>query len=134
MHPQIRAALAVLAGVIAGGVAIAVIEMLSPYHPPAGICLTDKEAFGAWVATLPARAFVLLLLAYFVGSAIGGYVTNWVAQTTPYRPALFTGLVLFVVGLMHLVTVPHPVWFAVVSSLLYFAGAWVGGRTFGVVG
>ena len=128
MNPRIRAALAILAGVVVGGLVIGLIEMASPYRPPEGLDLNDRTALGNWISTLPFGAFGLLLVAYFLGSMAGGFVTNWIARPTTYRPALSTGFALFVVGAINLVTIPHPVWFAVVSSCLYFIGARLGGR------
>jgi uncharacterized membrane protein YjjB (DUF3815 family) len=128
MNPRIRAALAILAGVVVGGLVIGLIEMASPYRPPEGLDLNDRSALGHWISSLPFGAFGLLLLAYFLGSMAGGFVTNWLSKPTRYRPALIVGFALFVAGLMNLIAIPHPVWFTIASSLLYFLGAWLGGR------
>lgn len=128
MNPKFKALLAILAGVLSGGIVIALIEMLSPHTPPPGTNVNDPEQLGAWIATLPLEAFVVLLLAYFLGSAVGGYVANRIAAKTPYRPALIVGVGLFVAGLMNLIAISHPLWFALLSSITYFVGAWIGGR------
>lgn len=120
--------LAVAAGIVAGAVVIFLVEMFSPHTPPEGLDLTDKAKLGEWILTLPISAFAILLLAYFLGAAVGGWVTNLICAPTKYRPALVVGFGLFVAGLMNLIAIPHPMWFSIVSSLTYFAGAWIGGR------
>lgn len=128
MNPRLKSILAVVAGIVSGAVVISVVEMLSPYRPPEGLDFNDKAKIAEWVQTLPVSAFGILLLGYFLGSVAGGWVTNRIASSTPYRPALVTGFGMFAAGLMNLIAIPHPLWFTVGSSLLYFAGAWIGGR------
>lgn len=131
MNPKLRIILAVVAGLVFGFVVIFLIELFSPYQPPADLDINDKAKFGEWVKTLPLSAFFILLLAYFLGSVAGGWLTNLIALPTKYRPALVTGFGLFVFGVMNLLMIPHPTWFAIVSSLVYFIGAWAGGRLVG---
>jgi hypothetical protein len=128
MNPKFIAMYAVAAGIILGGSVISLVEMASPHTPPAGMNVNDAEKLGGWIATLPASAFLILLLAYFLGSAVGGWVANLLAAKSHYRPALIVGFWLFVAGIMNLIAIPHPLWFSILSSLIYFAGAWVGGR------
>lgn len=128
MNPKLRALFAVLAGILAGGLVIMLVEMLSPHTPPVGMNINDPAKMSEWIATLPMSAFALLLLAYLLGSAVGGWVANQVAAKSHYRPALLVGFGLFVAGVMNLIAIPHPMWFAVASSIIYFVGAWIGGR------
>lgn len=128
MNPKFRALFAVLAGILAGGLAITLFEMASPHEPPAGMNVNDPAKLGEWVGTLPMSAFAILLLAYFLGSAVGAWVANRIAGPTQYRPALLVGFGLFVAGIINLIAIPHPWWFSIISSLIYFVGAWIGGR------
>lgn len=128
MNPKLRTIVAVVAGILAGAVVIFAVELFSPHQPPADLDLNDKEKLGEWVKALPLSAYFILLLAYFLGSVTGGWVTNSIAGPLRYRPAMLTGFGLFVAGLMNLIAIPHPLWFAAVSSLMYFVGAWIGGR------
>lgn len=128
MNPKFTAMFAVLAGILSGGLVISLVEMASPHTPPAGMNVNDAEKLSEWIATLPVSAFLILLLAYFLGSAVGGWVANRLAAKSHYRPALIVGFGLFVAGIMNLIAIPHPLWFSILSSLIYFAGAWIGGR------
>lgn len=128
MNPKLRALLSILAGIVVGTIVMYWLEMLSPYQLPPGMNENDPASLSAWVATLPLSAFVIILLAYFLGSVAGAWVTNKIAAPTHYRPALIVGFGLFVIGLMNLISISHPTWFGLISSLIYFAGAWLGGR------
>ncbi len=128
MNPKLKTALAVVAGIITGGIVIAVVETLTAEKPPEGLDFNNKEQMAEYVKGLPFKAFGFLMLAYFLGSVAAGYVANLIARSAGYQPALIAGFGLFVVGAINLIMIPHPLWFAVVSSLLYFAGAWIGGR------
>jgi MFS family permease len=128
LRPKERAFAAIFAGLLAGFIVISLIEMFTPFQPPADVNSDDNKQMSDWIATLPISAFLILLMAYFLGSAIGGFTTNKIAGPTRYRPALLTGFGLFAAGAANFFTFPHPVWFMVASAILYFAGAWVGGR------
>ena len=119
---------AVLAGILSGGLIIALLESVSPHSPPAGMNISDSSKLSDWIATLPVSAFLILLMAYFLGAAVGGWVANRLTAKSQYRPALIVGFGLFVAGIMNLISIPHPLWFSIVSSSMYFVGAWVGGR------
>lgn len=128
MNPKLRVILAILAGIVVGTIVMYWLEMISPYQLPPGMNENDPASLSAWVATLPISAFAIILLAYFLGSVTGGWVTNKIAASTPYRPALIVGFGLFVFGLMNLMAISHPTWFGVASSIIYFLGTWIGGR------
>jgi hypothetical protein len=128
MNPQLRSILAVVTGIVAGSVVIFLIQLFSPYQPPEQLDLNDKSALAGWIRSLPMSALLIVLLSYFLGACTGGFFTNLIAGSTRFRPALVTGFGLFVAGIANLIAIPHPLWFAVVSSLLYFIGAWLGGR------
>jgi uncharacterized membrane protein YccC len=43
-------------------------------------------------------------------------------------PALFVGGILTALGVMNIVSIPHPLWFAVASTLLYIPCSLLGSR------
>ena len=61
MNPKFIALFAVLLGILAGGIVIAGVEMISPHTPPAGMNVNDPAKLGEWIATLPMSAFAILL-------------------------------------------------------------------------
>lgn len=123
-----RAFAAIFAGLAAGFVSILLLEMLSPFHPPANIDPENPAQLAEWMQSLPGTAYLFLLLAYSLGALIGGFATNKVAAASPYRPALITGVGLAVTGFLNQMAMPHPLWFTIAAALVSLLGAWWGGR------
>jgi hypothetical protein len=125
----VKRILAVVAGVFAGAGVIYAIESVSHrlYPPPPGTNLNDPAAIKAWIATLPGSAFFLVLLAYALGSLVGGTVATLLSGRTRLVPALIVGTLLLTLGLVNLATIPQPLWFSVASTALYIPCAWLGG-------
>lgn len=123
-----RAFAAIFAGLAAGFVSILLLEMLSPFHPPANIDPENPAQVAEWMQNLPKTAYLFVWLAYALGALTGGFVTNKVAAATPYRPALITGVGLAVTGFLNQLAIPHPLWFTIGSALICLFGAWWGGR------
>lgn len=130
----LRSVLAVIAGVLAGGVVVAVIQNISSgmYSLPPGVDISTPEALGRAMTLLPIGAFLMVLLSYAVGSGVGGFVAARIAPRAPVGHALVVGGLLMVRGLTNLTVFPHPTWFVVVnvSEFLLFAwmGAWLATR------
>jgi hypothetical protein len=122
--------LAALLGTAAATAVIFAIESLSHrlYPPPAGLNVREPAALKAFIATLPIGAFLMVLLAYALGSLVGGMVATLIAGRGTSRPALFVGGLLMLFGVMDLVVIPHPLWFVIVSLLIYVPCAWLGSR------
>lgn len=128
MGQKERAFAAIFAGLFTGFAIIMGLEYLSPYRPPEGLDVENKQQMGDWIQTLPITAFLLLLAIYFVAAVAAGFVANKVAGPTRYRPALIAGVGLLVAGALNLLQFPHPIWFVALSSAAYLVGAWQGGR------
>lgn len=120
--------MAILGGVLAGVVAVTAIEMISYYrYPfPPGLDVNDREAMRAHLAAQPPGAYLLVLAAHAVGSFVGGAVTAIVSRRKAYDRALVIGLLLMVAGMMTLLSMPHPTWFALADVVLYVPLALVG--------
>jgi hypothetical protein len=125
-----RKILAVIGGVVLGGIVVFVVEWVSSliYPPPAGLDMTDKEAMKAYVATLPIGALLFVLLAYVLGSLSGGWLAAKIARDSKIRLSLIAGGVLLLFGIINLVTIPHPLWFAVLTVLVFLPAAYFGGK------
>lgn len=128
MNPRLRAGLGVLAGIVVANAVFAAFEWSSPYQPPAGLDFNDTRAMEAWIASLPNSVFYRVIAGYAVGAFLGGWLTNWIARPTPYRPALVTGMALFFASFVNLATIPHPEWFMWTATPTLVAFAWLGGK------
>lgn len=125
-----------IAGVVAGAVvamlvvfaAEAVTHRLYPF--PAGMNQNDFEQIKSYVAALPATAYILVLTGWLVGTLAGTFVA---ARLGRWRgTAYILGALLLGAGIYNAIVIPQPVWFSVVSFIIYIsmttAGAWLGAR------
>lgn len=125
-----RRILAVVIALIAGNLTFLALESASQqlYPPPKGLDLADPKAVDAFVRSLPTGAFLLILATYACGSFVSGAVAAAIANRSSVMPALIVGGMLTVGGALNLVSIHHPLWFAVVSTLVYVPFAWMGAR------
>ncbi len=133
MRPVIRSVLAVILGMLVAFVLIGVVQTIGMriYPPPPGMDPMSPESIKAAMARVPLAALLFVLLSYTAGSVAGGWVAARMAPTRRMLHAMLVAALLFGAGLMNLFMIPHPTWFAVVSSALYWLGAWSGARAAG---
>jgi hypothetical protein len=117
----IARAAAVVAGLVVSIVLITVIQAISVnlFPTPPGTDLNDPAALARFMQQLPIGALLLVALSYAVGSLGGGLGVALVAQRAAYGLAAIVGGLLTIAGFMNLAAIPHPAWFAVVTTLTY---------------
>lgn len=120
----------VLMGVLAAFLLINASQWVSfrLYPPPPVAGQEDPHALAAWIAGLPAGAFLIVLAGYAAGSFAGGAVATRLSGRPDVTPAIVVGAILTAAGLGNLMALPHPAWFAAASSLSYVPFAWLGYR------
>lgn len=128
---MIRALLAVAAGIAVAFAGITVLQSIGHqiYPPPEGIDPADREAFAEIVRQMPVPALLMVLLAYAVGTFFGAWLAARIAGR-PF-PALLVGGVMMLAGISNLALVPHPLWFMVLSVLVFVPSAWLASRVAG---
>jgi hypothetical protein len=133
MNPVVRSILAVVVGVLVAFVLIWVVQLIGikVYPPPPGLDPADRESLKAMVAQMPLGALLFVLLAYAAGSVAGGWAAARLAPRAGLLHAMLVGVLLLGVGIMNLLTIPHPGWFWVASCAIYPIGAWSGARSAG---
>ncbi len=126
----LRNILAIVAGVLLGGVAIMVVQMIGHqvYPVSAELDVNDKAAMRAFVAGLPVGALLFVIVAYAIGSFVAGALAAYIGHGARTRHALVAGAVLMLAGIMNLVAIPHPVWFSVLTVVVFLPLAWLGAR------
>ncbi|MCG8306272.1 MAG: hypothetical protein MI975_02695 [Cytophagales bacterium] len=120
----------ILAGIITGTILIYLVEMLGHliYPPPEGLDVNDTEALKDIIKDLPTGALLFVLLAYALGSFGGGLISGILSKSSKIINSIIVGAVLMILGFINLFMIPHPVWFSIVSLLLYIPSAYFGGR------
>ena len=133
MSPVVRSILAVVVGMLSAFVLIALVQIIGVrvYPPPPGVDRTNLESMKVVMAQIPLGALLFVLLSYTVGSVGGGWVAARFAPKGRMMHAMTVAALLFGAGLMNLMTIPHPAWFWVASSALYWVGAWSGAQAAG---
>ena len=128
---MIRGLLAVAAGIAVAYGGIAVLQSIGHqmYPPPEGIDPADREAFAEVVRQMPVPALLMVLLAYAVGTFFGAWLAARIAGR-PF-PALLVGGVMMLAGISNLTLIPHPLWFMVLSVLVFVPSAWLASRVAG---
>jgi len=127
---MLRNLLAVLVGLVVGmAVNMALITLNSSvlYPAPEGLDMQDTEAFQAYLDTLPATAFLVVMAAHLGQATVGGWVAARLSATNPVRLALIAGAVTMAGGLMMLFTVTGPVWMWL-EVPLYLVLPWMVGK------
>jgi hypothetical protein len=130
MSNPIRFTLAVVAGAISAFILVWAVDAIGHqfYAPPVGLDLSDTDQLGQYIAGLPVGAFLFVLLAWVVATFVGGLVACVIAGT---RPLLFAGIiggVILIAGLANMLTIPHPLWFAIVAIVAIPAAALAAAR------
>ena len=124
---MIRDAAAAVAGVVIAIVLIAAVQLLghSIYPPPAGLDQTDAEAMQDYVSTLPVLALLFPLFAYFIGTFCGTLLACTIGTARAVIFAFIVGLLILAFTIANLISIPHPLWFAVIAVLGIIGSAWL---------
>lgn len=122
---------ATIVGLIAGNVwnmALILLNSFVFFPMPEGIDMEDPEQMKAYVATLPAQAFLAVLVAHVGQAGIGGWIAARLGRS---RPMLLSGVVggLTVLGAVYnQITLEGPAWMWIDVPLIV-AAAWYAGKT-----
>lgn len=125
-----RSILAVIAGLIVGGLIVAGVEYIAQkiYPPPEGLDLTDMEVLREFAAGAPASARLVVLLAWFLGTFGGAWVAAYLARRAPMTHALIVGTFFLVADTVNLVSIPSPLWMWIGGFIAPMLGAYLAGR------
>ncbi len=115
-----RTILAVIFGTIAMAICVGAIEALGHglYPPPPGIDLNDPEALKTLIAQMPMMALVFVVLAWAVGSLVGGFVAAKVSHLHKQGAAIAIGVIMILLAGISLVMIPHPIWMIACAVVL----------------
>lgn len=121
-------------GIIVGAIfAMAVIMVMqiagTVFFPlPEAIDPSDTKALSQYIMEEASVASLLFVaFGYGVGAFAGGLVAGGIAKTHKFYMALGVGIVLFIMGVVNLINISHPVWFWFVSSAAYLFFALLAG-------
>ena len=127
---MLRNALALLAGLAVGmtlNMAIIQLNTQVLFPMPTGTDTSDPEAFNAYLATLPALAFIVTIAAHLAQSFFGALVAARLATSHRGALAMAVGLLSLAGGVAAFAMFDGPTWMAI-EFPLYLVTAWLAGR------
>lgn len=124
-NQPMKTIVAVVAGVVLGGAIVFVTEAVghSLFPPPSDINLADPEDVTRLMASLPAGAFAMVLLGWFLGSLAGALVAFRIARKAVAAWAV--ALVFILLTTVNFYMIPHPAWMIAAGLLIPLASAWL---------
>lgn len=131
MKTILRNILAVIAGIVVGGVVNMAIIMVSPHiiPPPAGVDVTKAESLRESMHLFGPRHFLFPFLAHALGTLAGSFVAYLVAASKRSAFAYTIGVFFLAGGIAAASMIPAPVWFIVLDLVAaYIPMAWLGAR------
>ncbi len=128
MHVWLRGIAATAAGFAVGIVSIMAVQALGVllYPLPPDLDLADPEALARVIRDAPVGALLMVEASYAAGSLAAGVTVGLLARRRAFLPAGVIGGLLTVAGFANLAAVPHPAWFAILSTVTYLPCALVG--------
>jgi hypothetical protein len=130
MHPTIRSALVLLAGVVLAVLVVVLFDTLVGmlYPLPPGTDMNDEESMRKAVAAMPRSAFVVLLIGWIVAAGAGAYLAARLAtQNVTEHGMIVAGFVLLAT-VANLAAIPHPTWLWPAAIALIPAAGWLATR------
>lgn len=131
MNPILRNTIAVITGIILGGVAnMAIITISgSVIPPPEGTDLTTVEGLLAAQDLMQPKHFLMPFLAHAIGTFVGGLFTGLIASKRKKFLAFMIGLFFLAGGIYAATIIPAPGWFIGVDLVFaYLPLAFLAGR------
>ncbi len=121
---------ALLVGTIAGNVwnmGFILLNSMVLFPMPEGMDMMDPDQMQAYMATLPAAAYILVLVAHVGQAGLGGWIAARLGGRGPYVLAGLVGLLTFAGALHNLVVLGGPA-FMWLDLPLIVGAAWLAGR------
>jgi hypothetical protein len=128
MPNLLRNALAVLAGIVIGGVVNSALIAVSPslIPPPAGVDVNNAESLRNAMHLFEPRHFIMPFLAHALGTLAGALAAYLIAASYKARIAYAIGAVFLCGGIAASFMIPAPTWFIALDLLAaYLPMAWL---------
>ena len=131
MSNVVRNVLAVLAGLVIGGIVNMLLVTIGPMviPPPAGVDVSNMEALSKSMPLFEPRHFIMPFLAHALGTLVGAIAAYMIAASHKTQIALAIGVVFLLGGAAASYMLPAPAWFEALDLLVaYLPMAWLGAR------
>lgn len=134
MNNILRNVLAVIAGLIVGGIVNILLVMAGGalIPPPAGVDMTDLESIKASMHLFETKHFVFPFLAHAVGTLTSALIASLIAGSSRLLLAMIIGVLGLIGGIVAVLMFPAPAWFDALDLIAaYIPMAWLGWKLSG---
>src|SRR5262245_24164429 len=123
-----RSILAIIVGIIVGGIVVAIIEIPgNRLHPlPTGTDMSDWNAIRSHAGKAPLAAMVGVAIAWTVGPLVGACVAAFIAGRSFLVHGMIVGLIFLLLDLMMISSLPHPLWLTIVGIVAPLISSYIG--------
>ncbi len=131
MSARIKNILAVIVGIVVGGVVnMSLIMMSSKIIPlPVGADFTTEAGLKASMHLMEPKHFIIPFFAHALHAFIGSMIACKMVANNQMRIALIIGLITFLGGAQMVFSLPSPMWFNVLDlGVAYFPMAFLGAK------
>lgn len=131
MNPIFKNVLAVVAGILIGGLVNMAIIMMSSsiIPPPEGVDVTTVEGLKEGMQHFKHINFLMPFLAHALGVLAGAFIAAKIAAKQKMTLAFLVGVFFLLGGIANVMMLPSPMWFNLVDLLFaYLPMAWIGGK------
>jgi hypothetical protein len=127
---MVRKILAGLAGIVVANILVFGFQMLSGliFGVPKNLDPNDMEAMKAYIAGLPASAFLFVAASYAVAYFVAGFVMAKIAKWDSLVLPLVLGVLGTLGWILNISYLPHPVWMIVLGFFCFIPFALIGYR------
>jgi hypothetical protein len=129
--PLARNLLALLAGVLLGGILNGLLVALGPHlvRPPPGVDVSTAEGLARGIHLFTPRHFVIPFFAHAAGTFAGAACAYFMAATHKHLWAYAVGVVFLFGGIAASLMIPAPAWFIALDLVAaYLPMAWLAVR------
>ncbi|MEP6946407.1 MAG: hypothetical protein ABJA02_10850 [Acidobacteriota bacterium] len=128
-----RKILAVVVALIVATAIFMIVEMLNSFvlPPPPTDVLADPAKLREYMANGPAKAYIVVLVGYVIGSFVSGFIVTKMSRqvSADLTLPLIVGGLLTLAGVSNFIMLPgQPIWFAVLALLTFIPMVLIGNR------
>lgn len=132
MNPTLKNVLAVIVGLVVGGIVNMAIVIMSSFiiPPPTGVNVTSMDSINANLHLYQPKHFLLPFLAHAIGTLVGAMITAKMAASKNLFLAILIGIFYLVGGIENFRELPNsPTWYIAVDLILaYIPMGYLGGK------
>lgn len=131
MNPTLKNILAVILGLVLGGIVNEGLIMIGPsvIAPPDGADMKTIEGLKASMRLLETKHFLFPFLAHALGTFVGAYIAARLAASRHLVWALVVGAFFLAGGISAVFILPSPLWFTLADLILaYIPMAYIAGK------